>query len=216
MIAAKQALRLGLAALLGAAYLALGHIAASSEHPPVVAIVVGLIPLGLGALLLAWHAPRRHLCVAAWLAVAGVVVWQIDALTRNVAWLYFLQHAGAMVLLGLTFGSSLWSDHASALCSRIASLVYRSPLDADYLHYTWNVTFAWTLFFSISAVISVLLFFFGRIEIWSAFANLLTPPLLGAMFVGEYLIRVRVLPNRKHFSIAETIQAYREYSQRQR
>jgi uncharacterized membrane protein len=50
--------------------------------------------------------------------------------------------------------------------------------------------------------------------VWSYFANLLTPILVGLMFVVEYLVRVRVLPDRAHFSIAQTIQAYRTYEQR--
>ena len=45
------------------------------------------------------------------------------------------------------------------------------------------------------------------------FANLLTPVFVGLMFVVEYLVRVRVLPDREHFSIAATIKAYRSYEQ---
>ena len=69
----------------------------------------------------------------------------------------------------------------------------------------------WTAYFVASAVVSVGLFFFGPIAVWSYFANLLTPVLVGLMFVVEYLVRVRALPDRAHFSIAQTIQAYRAY-----
>ena len=43
----------------------------------------------------------------------------------------------------------------------------------------------------------------------------LTPASLGAMFVLEYLIRLRLLPDGPRVSVTATIQAYREYSQRQ-
>jgi uncharacterized membrane protein len=119
-----------------------------------------------------------------------------------------------MSLLAITFGSTLGRDHSKAMCSRIACAILPAPPDAAYLRYTWNVTLAWTVFFALSAVLSVLLFFAGPIEVWSFFANLLTPVLLGAMFVGEYLVRLRAMPGRRHFGIAETIRAYRQFSGR--
>jgi uncharacterized membrane protein len=114
-------------------------------------------------------------------------------------------------LLAAMFGSSLGRGHAEALCSRIASFAVHERLDAEYLQYTWKVTLIWTIYFIVSAIISVLLFF-SSLQAWSFFANLLTPVLLGIMFVGEYLIRLRVLPNRAHFSVSEIIHAYRKYS----
>jgi len=59
-------------------------------------------------------------------------------------------------------------------------------------------TLTWTVYFITSAVLSVGLFFFGPIAVWSYFANLLTPVIVGLVFVIEYLVRVRVLPERAH------------------
>lgn len=214
MISARQALHLALIATAGSVYLGLGYFTAAAVRPPLVAIFLGIVPLGAVALVAAWHSRLRMLSLILCAACAIAVVLNLDNLRNHAAWLYFVQHAGAMILLGATFGSTLGCGHAGALCSRIASFVHSAPLDADYLHYTWKVTFAWTAFFVLSALVSVLLFFFGPIEAWSLFANLLTPALLGAMFAGEYLIRLRVMPDRAHFSIAATIHAYREYSRR--
>lgn len=214
MISIRQVLRLALIATAGAVYLGLGYLAAASDHPPAMALVVGLAPLGAAALAMAWKARARAVALALCLAGAVAIALYADQLLRHVAWLFFLQHAGAMTLLGIMFGSTLGSGHAQALCSRIAQFLLHTPLDAAYLHYTWKVTLAWTVFFFSSAALSTMLFFLGPMEAWSAFANLLTPVLLGAMFGGEYLIRLRVLPNRDHFSIAQTIQAYREYARR--
>ena len=215
MISTRQIIQLALIAAAGAAYLGMGYLASVSDHPPLVVILIGIAPLGAIALVSAWHSRTRILSLMLFAACALMFILNLENLRNHAAWLYFAQHAGAMFLLGITFGSTLGRTHADALCSRIASFVIVQPLDAGYLHYTWKVTLAWTIFFAISAILSVLLFFFGPIEAWSVFANLLTPPLLGAMFAGEYLIRLRVMPDRAHFSITETIHAYREYSRRQ-
>jgi uncharacterized membrane protein len=88
------------------------------------------------------------------------------------------------------------------------------PADPAYMRYTWKVTVVWTMYFVSSAMISIGLFFFGPIAVWSYFANLLTPVIVGLMFVIEYLVRVRVLPDRAHFSISQTIRAYRAHERR--
>lgn len=204
-----------LIAAAGALYLAIGYVATTAPHPPLFTVLLGLAPLCALALTTAWKSKTRLplllLCIAGTLAIA----MNLGALRDHAAWIYFIQHAGAMTLLGITFGSTLGSSHASALCSRIASFIVVESLDADYLCYTWKVTLAWTIYFAISAALSVLLFFFAPIEAWSIFANLLTPLSLGAMFVVEYLIRLRLLPDGPRVSVTATIQAYREYSQRQ-
>lgn len=215
MIAARQLGQLALVAAAGIVYLGLGYLITISDRPPPAAIIFGTVPLGAIALVTAWHSRTRTLSLILFSAGVLAFVMNIDNLRDHVAWLYFVQHAGAMILLGFMFGGTLGRGHADALCSRIAQFVIVKPLDANYLHYTWIVTLVWTIFFAINAVVSVPLFFFGPIEVWSAFANLVTPLLLGVMFAGEYLIRLRIMPNRAHFSITETIQAYREYSRRQ-
>jgi uncharacterized membrane protein len=122
-----------------------------------------------------------------------------------------MQHVGAMALLAITFGSTLGGGDANALCSRVTRLMLAGPADPAYMRYTWKVTVVWAVYFIMSAVVSVGLFFFGPIDVWSYFANLLTPVFVGLLFVIEYLVRVRVLPDRAHFSIAKTIQTYRAY-----
>ena len=214
MISTRQIIQLALISAAGIAYIGIGHFTAISDHPPLVAILVGILPLGAIALVTAWHSRARTLSLLMLAAFALAVILNLENLRNHAAWVYFVQHAGAMILLCITFGITLGYSHADAFCSRIANFVLHNQMDADYLRYTWKVTLVWTIFFAISAMVSVSLFFFGPIEVWSIFANLLTPLLLGAMFAGEYLIRLRVMPNRAHFSITETIHAYREYSRR--
>lgn len=195
----------------GAAYLAFSHLLTIAERPSVLMLALGVTPLTIMALLAAWHSRMRWLALALLALLAFAVLWFLEELRNHVNWLYFMQHAGTMALLAITFGSTLSRGDNDALCSRVTRLMLSGPPDPAYMRYTWKVTMVWTAYFITSAVVSVGLFFFGPIAVWSYFANLLTPIIIGLMFVIEYLVRVRVLPDRAHFSIAQTIQAYRSY-----
>jgi uncharacterized membrane protein len=213
---ALRPLRVTLALLAGAAYLALGHWTASSEHPPVIGVVAGFATLGAIVLAAVWRSRYRIVLLALYALAVAVLLARFETLRAHAAWLYFVQHVGAMGALGLAFGSTLGAGDANAMCSRIAGFVSTRPLDETYLRYTWRVTLAWTVFFGAMALSSVLLFFLGPVEVWSFLANIATPVLLGAMFAGEYLIRRAVLPDGGEIGIAATIQAFRDYSRRDR
>lgn len=203
-----------LLASIGLAYLGVGYVATTVPHPPLITVLIGFVPLGAAALAAAWKSRARVPLLLLTLACMLLMAVFVNQLRDHVAWVYFVQHAGAMTLLGLTFGATLGGRHGEALCSRIATVVIRSPLDDRYLRYTWRVTLAWTIYFATSAVLSVLLFFFGPITAWSVLANVLTPITLGLMFVAEYFIRRRVLPDGPEVSIAATITAYRAFTNR--
>ena len=198
----------------GAAYLAFSHLLTIDERPSLLMLALGVTPLTVIALLAAWHSRLRWLALALLALLALTVLLYLEALRNHVNWLYFMQHAGTMMLLAITFGSTLGRGDADALCSRVTRLMLVGPADPVYMRYTWKVTLVWTVYFMVSGVVSVSLFFFGPLAVWSYFANLLTPVIVGLMFVIEYLVRVRVLPDRAHFSIAQTIQAYRSYETR--
>lgn len=206
-----QALRVGALLAAGAAYLALGYVAAASDNPPIIALIVGLFPLAALALTAAWHSPVRWLAVPACLALCVWGVMHVQQLRGHVASFYFVQHVGAMGMMALTFGSTLWGGYDKALCSRIAVMVLPEPPDEAYCKYTWQVTLVWTLFFVAVGLTSIGLFFWGPLEWWALFANVLTPILVGAMFVAEYVVRIRALPDRPHMSIAATVQAYQRF-----
>ncbi|PLK47904.1 hypothetical protein [Uliginosibacterium sp. TH139] len=208
-----QWLRTGLIAVVGAAYLWLGHQASISSDPPLLSLLIGLAPLSVSALLLAWASRSPWLlglCVVALLAM----LLKLDYLRANTAWVYFIQHAGMHAMLGVMFGRTLGHDHSAALCSQVSRVVYGNDLDAAFYLYTWRVTVVWTAYFALTTLLSVLLFWLGPLAWWSVFANLLTPVIIGAIFVIEFAIRQRTLPRNRHASIAQTIKAYREYSQR--
>lgn len=206
----KKRLRLAVLGIGGAIYLALGYLASSSTHPPLLAVLVTAIPVVAGFIAASWRTPLRVPAIALCVAILIALAMHVDFLLSHAAWLYFIQHVGAMAALGIMFGSTL-STHESALCSRIAQFAIAAPLDARYFQYTWSVTFAWTLYFVVSAVVSIGLFFFSTLENWSLFAAILTPISVPVMFGVEYVIRLRALPNRPHFSIAQTIESYQKY-----
>lgn len=203
--------RLALLAIPGAAYVWLDHLGSISKHPPALSLVSGFLPLLVIAVLLAWSSRARWL----WLVLLGLVCVlvgsQIDFLRSNLVWLFFCQHAGMHALLGITFGRTLFDGHERALCSRIAGFAH-GGLTPALARYTWRVTLTWTLYFWGMATLSVLLFAFAPLTVWSVLANLLTPPLIGLIFVLEYLVRRKVLPDDHHIGILDTIRAYRRYS----
>ena len=207
-----RALRLAVLALAGLFYVVMDYLASSSHQPPVYAVVVGAAPLTLGLLTAGWNSRLRWPAMLLAAAILLGIALNIDGLLAHAAWFYLLQHAGIMAGLGFMFGSTL-HGHENALCSRIARLAIAGPLDAAYFHYTWKVTLAWTLYFALSAVLSLALFALAPLSWWAFYAAVCTPVSLGLMFGGEYLIRQLVLPDSPSFSIAQTIQSYRKYTQ---
>ena len=201
-------------AVAGAGYLAFSHLLTIDERPSLLMLALGVTPLTVMALLAAWHSRMRWLALTLLAMLGLTVLLYLEALRNHVNWLYFMQHAGTMTLLAITFGSTLGRGDADALCSRVTRLMLAGPADPVYMRYTWKVTLIWTAYFIASGLVSVGLFFYGPLAVWSYFANLLTPVIVGLMFVIEYGVRVRVLPDRAHFSIAQTIKAYRSYEQR--
>jgi uncharacterized membrane protein len=204
-------LRVAALVLGGTAYLGVAFAASAMEHPPLTLVIVGMLPLAALALAAGWASRARYVALAACAVALVLFVLNLQRLQDHVAFFYLLQHVGAMGTLGLTFGSTLWAGPERALCSRIAAFVLPGALDAPYLLYTWKVTLAWTIFFALTAAVSVILFCWGPVLWWSFFANVLSPLLVGAMFVVEYGIRLVALPTRPHLDFSATIQAYRAY-----
>lgn len=170
---------------------------------------LGLAPLLAIAGAFAWRSPHRFAMLA--LLLAGTVLLGLlwSTLAHNVGWLYFVQHVGTNALLGIGFGRTLFAGRRP-MCTQIAAVVHGAVSPA-LARYTRQVTVAWTLFFAAMASLSVVLFAFGSLEAWSTFANLLTMPLVALMFVAEYLVRLKLLPEDRS-SILDAVRAYRSRS----
>ena len=70
-------------------------------------------------------------------------------------------------------------------------------------------TVAWTLFFAVMLLASTSLFFLTPLATWSVFADFLTLPLVALMFVVEYGVRRRVLPDMQNTHILDAFRAFR-------
>jgi len=96
------------------------------------------------------------------------------------------------------------------LIVRIAELD-SAALTPQFRHYLHALTHAWAIFFAAMAALSLLLMLYAPFEWWSLFVNVLSWPLIGVMFIAEWLVRVacfRKLPRHTPLYIAARILAY--------
>lgn len=198
-------LGLGVAAV-AIAYALLAHVSNlnHSGHGLGVALAVG--PLVALALTLIWRSGYRIPAILVG-ALAGLAVYRYwPMLAQHFPWLYLLQQAGAYGLLTLTFGRSLAADRIP-LCTGWATLIH-GPLAPAVARYTRSVTVAWTVFFALMATMLIALFLIAPLPVWSAFANFCGLPLVVGMFIGEYLVRGRALPDMQHASILAGVRTF--------
>jgi uncharacterized membrane protein len=204
---------LGIAALV-IGYALLAHYTNKTSHSSSLGALVSIAPVVLIALVLAWNSPRRSvmlavptlLCIALW---AG---WSM--LEHHFGLVYWLQDVGMLLILFMTFGRTLIAGR-QPLCTRFAETVH-GPLTPQHEIYARQVTVAWTLFFAAMALTSTLLFFLTPLASWSIFANFMTLPLVASMFIAEYCVRRRVLPDIQNAHILDAVRAFRNTPARPR
>jgi uncharacterized membrane protein len=200
--------RLQLAAIIAfvAAYAGLSHYSNSVAKTHDLGVGLALGPVLAVGLALIWR--WTHLW-AALLAAAGAAVllrhyWPV--LEKNFAVVYLLQEGGFYTLMAASFGQSLLGGRV-ALCTQLADKVH-GPLTPQELRYTRQVTAAWALFFILIVLATAGLFLFAPLRIWSLFANFCVLPLIGLMFVAEYAVRRRVLPQTPRRGILAAVRVY--------
>ena len=174
---------------------------------PSLGVAVSLTPSLAILLWLAWRSPKRLLMLLLCAAVGVLLALFWGALQRNFSWVYFLQHVGTNLMLAAVFGTTLMRGRPP-LCTQFAEAVHRSSLAPEVLRYTRQITWAWTLFFLAMSLVSSVLFCCASIEAWSVFANFLSLPLIVLMFVIEYAVRLRKLPNMEKHSIMVGVRAF--------
>ena len=195
-----------LAALLAVAFVVFAHAALVDRLPARVGAALSLVPL---ALLAAWllRRSRHRVAVVAAIAAAtaaGIAFW--DELVAHFPSVFFAEHAGANLLLAVLFGRTLLPGH-EPLVARFARIVH-GTIPPEVERYTRHVTLAWTIFFTTLFTLSCLLYLGGWLAAWAALANIASPLLIGAMFVGEYAIRHRVLPHWERVGIMGGVRAF--------
>jgi uncharacterized membrane protein len=126
------------------------------------------------------------------LLTAGVALWW----RGEAVGLMYLPPVLINVALMILFGRTLLRG-ATPLVASIASL-WRGPLDPAVALYTRRVTIAWTVFFALAVLESVVLALYAPLHIWSLFTNFLNYVFVLMFFVIEYQLRLYCLPDHQH------------------
>lgn len=199
----RLALGLGAVALYAVASHAL--MVHAAEAPWAVAALFG--PLLLPVLALAWRRRNLLLLGATVMGLVALVFIVAAGGLGDVKRLYLAQHAGFHLALGLSFLASLFGG-GPALVTQMARRVH--ALSPAMEAYTVRLTWMWVAYFLGMVVTSVAVFLLMPWEAWSLLANVLTPVLLGIVFVGEHWIRYQLHPEFERATLAQMIRAARQ------
>ncbi|WP_309899691.1 hypothetical protein [Variovorax soli] len=197
--------RMALLLLAGVGYAGVSHwmMLFHAAEPWAVGVLLG--PLWLTALGIAGSRfGSWGLAIAALAGVLGfALVLRGDAGDPNR--LYMLQHAGINALLCGWFGGTLRRDRLS-LIGQFAARIH--PLSPAMRDYTCRVTWVWTVYFALMVLASVIVYATMSFAAWSVLANLLTPLMVGILFVGEYLLRYRLHPEFERTRLIDAVRAF--------
>ncbi len=202
----RRRLQLAAVVIFLVAYAGLSHYGNSVAKTHDLGVGLALGPVLAFGLLLLWR--WTHLWVALLAAGAAAVLlrhyWPV--LEKNFSVVYLLQEAGFYSLMAASFGVSLLGRRV-ALCTQLADKVH-GPLTPQEVRYTRRVTAAWAVFFILITGATFGLFLFAPLRIWSLFANFCVLPLIGLMFVAEYAVRRRALPQVPRRGILAAVRVY--------
>jgi uncharacterized membrane protein len=188
------------------AYSGLSHYSNSHARARDLATILALAPMLTLGLVLLWRWRGALLALLA-AGITGLLAYHFwPQLTRNFSLVYLIQQLGFHGLMAATFGLSLLPARVP-LCTQLADKVH-GPLGMAELRYTRRVTAAWAMFFVANAAVTVLLYAFAPLRLWSIFVNFCSLPLIGLMFATEYAIRRRVLTQVKTGGLIATLRVY--------
>jgi uncharacterized membrane protein len=188
------------------AYAGLSHYGNSVAKTRDLGIGLAIGPMLTIGLIFIWRG--THLLAALLAAALAALLlrhyWPM--LEKDFPVVYLLQEGGFYSVMAASFGFSLLGDRTS-LCTQLADKVH-GPLSAQEVAYTRRVTAAWAVFFASVAAITVYFFLFVPLRVWSLFANFCVVPLIALMFVAEYAVRRRVLPQTDRRGILASVRVY--------
>ena len=144
-------------------------------------------------------------------ALFGLWFW-LDLPSLTPPQVLLTQHVGTHVALGLVFGLSALAGR-EALVTRMARLFHGGDITDEMIAYSRSVNHVWTLYFTLMALVSLGLYLSGQTFLWSVLSNFLTMPIVVLIFIIELAVRRKRLPNQRHASIRESIQAYSQVRQ---
>ncbi len=109
---------------------------------------------------------------------------------------YFLQEESLVKLYPVIMNISLLLVFALSLYNKkpiiqdFARRFEKRELQPKELNYTKNVTYYWTIFFFINALVSAYTVYFASTDTWVLYNGLISYILIGVSFAVEYLIRI--------------------------
>lgn len=203
--------RLAAGVLAAGAYAVLSHwlMLHAAGEPWAVAALLG--PLLLAALAVALQRRQWHMLAALALAVIGLAAVVARGGLGDMNRLYVLQHVGIHLALCASFGATLLGGRLS-LIGRVAEHVH-GTLSPAMAAYTRAVTRVWTIYFAAMALVSIWIYATGAWSTWSLLANVLTPIVIAALFIGEYLLRYRLHPEFERTTLSAAVRAYSRRAQ---
>jgi uncharacterized membrane protein len=187
-------------------YSLLAHYTLQSTQNASIGVLVAVAPILLTSILLTLRSKQRVYLLGLLLLASPLFWFAWKFLVAHYDWLYWMVHESLQCVLLMTFARTL-APHQQPLCSQFAELAH-GPLTPELADYTRKVTVAWTLFFAGVILISSYLFFAYTTEIWSTFANLFYLPLVALMFIAEFTVRKRALPELERSHIMDAVHAF--------
>jgi len=205
-MASSRRLQLAAVLLFFIAYSVLSHYSNLNPQAHDLRTLLALAPMLTLGLVLLWRGGGAFMALLGAAAAAFLLraFWPLFA--QNFSIVYLIQQLGFYSIMAFTFGRSLRKGRVP-LCTELADRVH-GPLTALELRYTRNVTLAWVIFFLLNLVANFLLFEFAPLRVWSLFVNFCSLPLILLMFVAEYAVRRRVLPQVPRSGLIATLRVY--------
>lgn len=135
------------------------------------------------------------------LLLAAALVFGLLWLGADRGYLYSMPALVIGVLLLIGFGRTLLPGQEPLITTLAAER--HGPLDAATARYTRRVTQMWTLFFALMIAEILLLPHLAPPRVWPLFAYGVNYLVIIALFLGEFWLRRRCLPQVEHPSLGE-------------
>jgi uncharacterized membrane protein len=199
-------LQLAAVAVFIVTYSGLSHYSNSNPQAHDLATPLALAPMLTLSFVLIWRWNGVVLAILLSAAVLLLLQHYWSLLTENFPIVYLIQQCGFYILMVWTFGRSLLEGRVP-LCTELADRIH-GPLSDLELRYTRHVTLAWVVFFAVNIAITFTLFALAPLRTWSFFVNFVSLPLVLLMFVAEFAVRRRVLPQVQRHGLIATLRTY--------
>jgi uncharacterized membrane protein len=194
---------LAVAALL-VGYAALSHYSASSPDAKGLGAALSVAPVLLIGLILAWRWTRPLTALLIAVSSCALLYRYWPAVERNFEWADLAQQCGVYGLIAASFARSLFAGRIP-ICTRLASATHGTLTPAE-IAYTRRATVAWVVFYALTAVAILVLFFASPLRIWSLFVNFGVFGLMILVGTADHALRRRILPRHPAGGILTILQ----------